>query len=206
MILEAVIWTTIALAAPPITGLAMQRWGIHPTERLQPVVSLGERFRSLGIPYLALITGAITARDAGLSGQTWAEWLRGALECAAVLAIVWIAVELRRWAPSFPDPGPTVMDESRWALYRATGSLLADPGWPGPLIGLGVGVIEWAVVHRLWVQRDQMGAESWSSLVRLCASTILFLLTRNLWLIVLTQVGLNLMIRRRVHEADGDKG
>lgn len=205
MIVEAIIWTTAALVAPDIIGLVRAGWGGGSGERLQTVVSFGRWFRSLGIPYLALLSGAVAARDVGLSGQTGAEWLRGAFECAGVLGLTWIVIGYRRTALSYSPPVRAAMDEGRWALYRGTGSLLADPLWAGPLIGLAVGLIEWAVKHHAWVQPSHLKVDAWSSLARVCGSTALFLLTRNLWLIVVTQAGLSLIIGGAAREPNRDQ-
>jgi len=194
MIVEAAIWTATALAAPEVLRFVWGRWGGAAGDRLQPVLSFGRWFHALGIPYLALITGAVAAPDVGLSGQSGTEWLRGAGICAAVLGLAWVAARRRRVAYPYPGPGLAAIDEPRWALYRGTGSLLADPRWAGPFIGLGIGVIEWALRHPPRVRGFRPSAEAWPSLARLFGSTVLFFLTRNLWLMVLTQAGLSLVL------------
>jgi hypothetical protein len=205
MIVEAILWTATALVGPEIFGLAWDHWSDRIDERFLPLASLGRWLRSLGIPYLAVITGAVAARDVGLSGQTDADWLRGGLVCAGVLGIAWVVVGSRRLALAYSEPVPAAMDEPRWALYRGTGSLLANPIWAGPLIGLGFGLVEWALQHRLWAERTQLRPDVWSSLGRVCGSTVLFFLTRDLWLIVLTQAGLSLILGGRFGDPIGDQ-
>lgn len=205
MIIEAILWTVTALVSPEVFGLAWDRWGDRLDARWLPLASFGRWFRSLGIPYLAVITGAVTARDVGLAGQTAPDWLRGGLVCAGVLGIAWVFVGSRRLNLPYPEPATSAMDEARWALYRGTGSLLADPIWVGPLIGLGVGLVEWGLHHRVWVELAPLKPDVWSELGRVCGSTILFLLTRNLWLIVLTQVGLSLIFGGRPRDPIGDQ-
>lgn len=205
MTVEAILWTVAALVGPEIFGSIWDRWGDRIEERLLPLASFGRWFRDLGIPYLAVITGAVAARDVGLSGQTAADWLRGGLACAGVLGVAWVVVGSRRLPPPYAGPVPAVMDEPRWALYRGTGSLLADPIWVGPLIGLGVGLVEWALQHRVWAQRPQLKPDVWSGVGRVCGSTALFFLTRNLWLIVLTQAGLSLIFGGRLRDPIGDQ-
>lgn len=194
MIVEAALWTGTALAAPELLRFVWGRWGGPVGGRLQALLSFGRWFRSLGIPYLALITGAVAPGDVGLSGHSGAEWLRGVVGCAAVLGVAWAAARRRRVALPYPMPVSAALDEPRWALYRGTGGLLADPRWVGPLIGLGLGVMEWTLWQRPWVQGARPQAEAWARLARVCGSSALFLLTRNLWLIVLTQVGLSFIL------------
>jgi ribosomal protein S10 len=205
MIFEAILWTLTTLVAPEVFGSVWGRWEDRLDQRLLPLVSFGRMFRSLGIPYLAVITGAVAARDVGLSGQTGSDWLRGGLVCAGVLGIAWVVVGSRQLGLPYSGPVPAATDEPRWALYRGTGSLLADPVWVGPLIGLGLGLIEWALKQRVGAERVQPYPDARSSLGRVCGSTILFFLTHYLWLIVFTQIGLSLIFGGRLHAPHGDQ-
>jgi hypothetical protein len=205
MVVEAFLWTTIALLGPDVIRLIGDRWGIRIGDRLQAGLSVGRWIYNLGVPYLALITGAVAARDVGLTGLDGVEWLRGAIECAGALGVVWVVAGWRRPVLPYARPDRAAMDEPRWALYRGAGSLLADPLLAGPLIGLCIGLIEWGLKHRPWVQEAWAKADAWASLVRVCVSTALFLLTRNLWLIVLTQVGLSVILTRGVRDSIGDE-
>lgn len=198
MIVEAVLWTVAALIGPDLVSLVLGRWRRIAGE---PLVSFGGWIRSLGIPYLALISGGVAARDIGLSGHSAVGWLQGALVCAGVLALARVAAGWRRSALPYARPGEAALDEPRWALYRGTGSLLAGPRWAGPLVGLGIGVIEWTLSHRPWVQGVRLQASAWAHLARVCGSTALFLLTRNLWLVGITQIGLSWILSSAGREA-----
>jgi hypothetical protein len=204
MIVEAISWSVVALVGPEILGRLWDRLRDRIDDHLLPPAFFGRWFRSLGIPYLAVITGAVAARDIGLSGQTAADWLRGGLLCAGVLGVAWVIVGPRRLSLSHTGPVAAALDEPRWALYRGTGSLLADPVWIGPLLGLGLGLAEWLLQHRPWVERARLKPDAWSELGRVCGSTVLYLLTRNLWLIVLTQAGLSLIFGGRLHDPMGE--
>ncbi len=206
MIAEALLWTGIALAAPLVVGFFRGRLASRLGDWSQPGASVGRWIYSLGIPYVALITGAVAARDVGLSGRTGVEWLRGAIVCAAALGAAWVAVGWRRVELPYARPGQAAMDEPRWALYRGTASLLADPRWSGPLIGLGIGLLEWVLRHRPRASRTWPVPAEWTDLARVCGSTALFLLTRNLWLIVLTQAGLSLILTRTGQTTSEDAG
>jgi hypothetical protein len=196
MIAEALIWTGIALAAPLVVDRAWDWLSSRLGHWSQPVADAGRWVYHLGIPYIALITGAVAARDMGVTGMTGVEWLRGGIVCAGVIGVAWIALGLRRVELSYAGWGQAAMDEPRWALYRGAASLWADPLWAGPLLGLGVGLLEWILWLQPWAQRARPAPAEWTNLVRVCGSTLLFLLTRNLWLIVLTQACLSLLLSR----------
>jgi hypothetical protein len=204
MIVEALLWTGIALFGPAIVGFFWGRLASCLGDGSLPGASMARWIHSLGIPYVALITGAVSVRDVGLSGIAGIEWLRGAIVCAGALGVAWVATGWRRVELPYARPGRAAEDEPRWALYRGTASLLADPRWAGPLIGLGIGLLDWFLRIRPWAQRAWPMPAEWSDLVRVCGSTALFLFTRNLWLIVLTQAGLSLVFTRTVQSSSED--
>ena len=186
----------MVLVGPAVIRHAWSRWDGRVDDRLRPVVSLGRWLHSLGLPYLALITGAVAARDCGVSGRTATEWLAGAAACVAALGLAWLALHLRPLRSAYPGPLQAATDEPRWALYRGTGSLLAGSQWGGPLIGLILGSVEFILTRHLWTAPAWSQAEVWIELARLAGSTVLFLFTRNLWLLILTQVGLSMIVAR----------
>ena len=196
MLVEAIVWTGLVLVGPSVLRPVWSRWDARVDDRLRPALSLGRWFHSLGLPYLALITGAVAARDCGVSGRTAAEWLTGAAACAAGLGLAWVVLRLHPLGGAYPGPVQAATDEPRWALYRGTGSLLADPQWGGPLIGLMLGAVEWILTRRLWTLPAWSQAGVWIDFARLAGSTVLFLVTRNLWLLILTQAGLSMIVTR----------
>jgi hypothetical protein len=196
MIAEALLWTGVALFAPVVVRFFWGRLEGRLGDWSLPSASIGRWIYCLGIPYVALITGAVAARDVGLSGLTGVEWLRSTIVCFGVLSVAWVAIGWRRVEWPYARPEQAAMDEPRWALYRGTASLLVDPGWAGPLIGLCIGLLEWFLRRRLLAQAAWPTSVEWTDLARVCGSTALFLLTHNLWLIILTQVGLSLIFTR----------
>jgi hypothetical protein len=129
---------------------------------------------SIGLPYLALLLGWISARDYGLTGQTLLEWLLG-IVLAAVLGALLGRVsarlaETRGWSD--------VRAETRWTLYRAA----AGP-WTGNLpAAVGVGLAA-AAGEYLWRKRPAgeplFPMQGIVFLVRAGGSGLLFLLAHN---------------------------
>lgn len=204
MIAEALLWTGLAVAAPAVAGLFSAQLTTRLADRSPSAATVGRWICSLGIPYVALITGAVSVRDVGLTGMTGAEWLRGAIVCIAALGAAWIMSGWRRFAWAYARPEQAAMDEPRWALFRGTASQVVDPGLAGPLMGLGIGLLEWFIHMQPWAGRRRPMPVEWTDLARVCLSTALFLLTRNLWLIVPTQVGVSLILTNPSQAATED--
>ena len=157
--------------------------------------------------YLALITGAIPARFFGLTGHSPLAWFGGAIVCGALVGLAALAP----WPEGdWPTPTHGVLDEPRWALYRAAGVLWVPRPELGLLIGLGLGLIEWAICFKPWMGplketlRSRRTAEvdvgwspgTWETVARVAGSSLLFASTRNFWLTALSQAVLLGMVRR----------
>lgn len=157
--------------------------------------------------YLALISGAIPARFFGLTGHSPLAWFGGAIICGALIGLA----ALIRWPEgAWPSPTRGVLDEPRWALYRAAGVLWIPRPELGLLIGLALALLEWAIWLRPWkgplkeTLREWRTAEvdaqwppgTWETLARMAGSSLLFTTTRNFWLTALSQAVLLGMVRR----------
>jgi hypothetical protein len=59
-----------------------------------------------------------------------------------------------------------------------------------------LGTAEWILTRRPWTLPAWSQAGVWIDLARLAGSTVLFLVTRNLWLLILTQAGLSMIVTR----------
>jgi hypothetical protein len=186
MIWESVAWVVVALAAVPLMTLieapVKARWpSAWPALR-----GLAPWLIGLGPAYLALISGAVLGRSFGLYGRGGAAgWLVSTLFCAGLAAGTW---GLRRHLAnpaSEQDLISVVMDEPRWALYRAAGVVWL--GTWGLLFGLGVGMIEWVLRTRPWLAEIQQDRGTWLVLIRLGVSSLIFALTGNFWLTWTTQ-------------------
>jgi hypothetical protein len=177
----------VAQAAPVAAALAWPRL----SSRLGSWADLVTRFapwaHGLGPAYLALLRGAIRARDAGLAGFTPLDWAAGILAC---VIWAWLAASKSPEAASWPEPGRGVLDEPRWTLYRAAGNRWLGQAQAGWLVGLGLGLVEWGLAARL------RGRPDWQTLARVASSAVVFALTRNFWLTVLAQAGWLALLRR----------
>jgi len=208
--LEALFWVGLAVLSP---ALIRPAW--------PPMVSLlklSESTQDLShrlapwlwgiVPaYLALITGVIPARLFGLTGHSPLAWFGGAIICGALVGLA----ALVRWPDgSWPTPTRGVLDEPRWALYRAAGVLWLPRPEAGLLIGLALGLLEWAITFKVWkgplltslqtwrtAELDSSWpAGTWETVIRIAGSSLVFALTRNFWLTALTQAVLLGMVRR----------
>lgn len=153
--------------------------------------------------YGAWVTGAIVARDAGLRGVDSLRWLVGLALCSLLLgALRWISRRpsvgegLRRWFVGEADWWPLV-DEPRWAFYRAVAAVFLPVAAASQLLGLGFGAGEWLLRHGRPTAATPAG--DWAVLVRLAASTGLYALTGNLWLVVATMAAARAMLLRGWH-------
>jgi hypothetical protein len=173
--------------------LALTAWILPPAIRLlqQPILSeVGRRaswlpglapwLHSIAPPYLGLVLGWISGRDAGLSGQTPAEWILGA--AAAIL----LGLPLGRLSVRFGSPRgwKDVRDEARWSLYRAA-------VWPlAGILPLAVAAA-FAAACAEFVWGRKFGGEKVFDeagglfLVHALCSAALFLLAHNIFLAML---------------------
>lgn len=202
---EAAFWVGVALLSPIAAEVIWPRLSI----RLGEQAEIAERFAPWAwglIPaYLALITGAVPARDLGLTGHSPFAWFGGALICGALIGIA----ALLRWPKGdWPEPTRGVLDEPRWALYRGAGLLwIAGPA-PGLLIGLGLSLLEWGIRFQPWKTRRgrdprrwQAPPGTWETLLRMASSASIYTLTRNFWLTAIFQAALLSVIRRDIRES-----
>ncbi len=94
-----------------------------------------------------------------------------------------------------------VLDEPRWALYRAAG-LIWLGGW-GLLVGFALGVLEWSLRTRPWLAENRSDSTTWLILVRLAISSLLFALTGNFWLTSFSQTAGWFVLSLKEARSDG---
>lgn len=184
---ESAGWVALAVLAPAAIQLLWRRLRVP---AWQPYLdSLAPWLYGIGPAYLALITGAVRARHFGLAGRPALVWAAGLVFCSA-----WLLVSARWLKPAgrWPKPARGVLDEPRWALYRA-----AAAGWIGSpplgaLLGLGLAAGELGLG---WVARPGQKALPWEALARAASSSVLFVLTGNFWLTLVAQ-GMALFLLR----------
>lgn len=197
MVWEAGFWAAVGVASPWLVEWYRLEARVAASKRLSLLLALAPWLYGLGPPYLALITGAITARGTGLYGQGgWPGWLAGILLSALVFVI---SLALRRRSNgAWPMPTPVrgALDEPRWAMYRSIGWLWSGTYAWGLLIGLGWALLEWASRSQPWrpgaIERPAAGV----LLGRVAMSSLLFSLTGNLWLTLATQAALLVAVDR----------
>lgn len=183
------LWVALALVGPaaveilwPALRRQASRWAPY-------LRSFAPWLHGVGPAYLALITGAIGARHFGLTGQPALTWAGGSLFCAG-----WLVISSRLLRPEgrWPKPARGVLDEPRWALYRAAGAAWIASAPLGVLIGLGLAAAELAL---RWGAGLGQRPLPWEALARVASSSVLFAVTGNFWLTLVTQ-GLALFLLR----------
>ncbi len=200
---EALLWTALAVLSPSLSGAIWLRIEGRIGEWAESLRALGPWVHGVAPAYLALITGAILSRDAGLRGHDPAAWIGGAFICALILAAVGIARRHRSPLAVWPDPLQAMADEPRWTLYRAAGALWTWSHALGTAVGLGLSLIEWALAYRPWRFDPARRLAAGAVLARMASSTLFFALTRNFWLTALSQYLLMTLLRRKPGEGAG---
>ncbi len=197
MIWEGLLWAALALAGRPVAQRYWPRLTQRAGEWVSWLAGLALWADGLLIPYLALISGSILGRDLGLYGQGAGLWLAGALACG--LALGALALVLRRWplAIRLTTHLELILDEPRWALYRAAIAQAAASFPAGIIGGFLLASLEWALRRRPWAAKQRGELPLWEPLLRAALSAALFAATRNLWLTAATQAAVALLIGRR---------
>lgn len=163
----------------------------------------------IGLPYAALLTGSLAPIDLGLTGAGgallgWdvAAWLRGLSTTLTIGIIVVLPIGLASWqiarailrgaALGVDDRsvGAVLVEalyaEIHWALYRTAPLILLENAYAAALIGMMLVGVEWSVeLIRNGVSRAPEDRQRWLRRILLLAvSATLFVLTRNLWLLI----------------------
>ena len=162
----------------------------------------------IGIPYAALLRGVVLPR---LMGLTHLDWVKGIGLGAAfgwgallLLALIWwwyaralAALPLsarERWATRVGDDSTdgwillreAIYLETHWAFYRSAAILLLDNHYAGVFVGFLLVTLEWSI-NPAWRTDLSLPGRSANILLRwgmAFVTAIIFLLIRNLWLLV----------------------
>ncbi|MEX0788160.1 MAG: hypothetical protein WD040_05115 [Anaerolineales bacterium] len=187
--IEAGLWCAAALLSAPAARWVTRRW-----PWLLKAAPLAPWVYGLGPPFAALMRGAVQPREFGLEGFRPQDWLTGALIASAVVAGAALALRTRPTGWERLDPVDAVLDEARWGLYRAAGVAWTAAVLPGATIGLALSLVEAYLRSgtrsrpRIWATSEPL------ALLRPAGSTLLFILTGNVWLTALAQAGLILAL------------
>jgi hypothetical protein len=168
----------------------------------------------IGLPYAALFTGSLAPIDLVLTGAGgavlgWdvAAWLRGLSTTLTLGVIVVLPIGLASWQMSRAGHRAALGTDDRavgavlieglyaeihWAFYRAAPLILLENVYTAALIGMVLVGVEWSVdLIRNGLSRAPEDRQRWLRRVLLLAvSATLFVLTRNLWLLI----GLHLVL------------
>jgi len=168
----------------------------------------------VGLPFLALIKGAMSPRLLGLSDLDWIGGIGAGvpLGLGAFLLLVWgwshylrslrrRKVERPRLAEvhilSQPWGWPLILLEiiyleAHWAFYRSGPLTVLGDYW-GVFAGLGIVFIEWATNPKLrrTLDTERRGEILWNGSLALVIALI-FLFTHNLWLCAIIHLGLEM--------------
>lgn len=191
MVWETGFWAAVGVAGPWLVDWYRVEARVRSTARLAFLIGLAPWIYGLGPPYLALITGAIYPMETGIYGTGGVPgWLGGLLVCALVLVAAMVLRRRVSWAWPLPAPAAGALDEPRWAMYRSIGWLWTGGYAWGLFIGLGLALLEWASRSQPWRPKALERPATGVLLGRIALSSLLFGLTGNLWLTLVTQVGL----------------
>ncbi len=209
-----VVWTLISMTLAVLTMLFVSPAllaRLHATLAGRIAVPVLRLLYFIGLPYLALLMGSLAPIDLGLAGSGsgflgWeaAAWLHGLSITLMVGLLVGLPVGLangqiaRRGVPVSADDrsaGAVLLEglyaEVHWAFYRAAPLILLGDAYAAAVIGLLLVGVEWSVelIHSglgdrpHWLRR----------VLLLAASATLFVLTRNLWLLLVLHFALELI-------------
>lgn len=185
----ATVWVALAILSPALTHLIWPRLRSR-LQHWEPYLrSFAPWLHGVGPAYLALITGAIRARDFGLAAQEPLAWAADLMAGG-----IWIAATARYLQPAgkWPKPARGVLDEPRWALYRAVGALWVGSRPLGTLIGLVLALAESGLEA---IPGPGGWSPAWEALARAASSALIFAITGSFWLTLVTQ-GITLYLLR----------
>ena len=198
--MQLALWVALTLAAP-LAGRDLRR---RLAGRLQPwageIAFWSNAVYGVLPLYGAWVTGAVIGRDCGISGFALAEWISGIVICGLLLVLLAASLRLtsvKRLVRAWTNPDGSwlsLFDEPRWAFYRGAGAAVFADAAAAQLIGLGLGVVEWAIRGGRPTRGTPL--QVWSGLARLGVSAGVFALTHNLGLILLTQAAAQALLLR----------
>jgi hypothetical protein len=188
---EAALWSLALIISPFVASWAWPRVQKSFGDWQEPLEAVAPWVHSLLLPYLALLTGSIIGRDAGLYGHSTAGWVSGAIACG--LGLVAAALFLRKRPVKLPwshTLSATLREETRWALYRASAALWVTSFPASIAIGTALALVETMVRVLQEEKTNRFAPANGASLLRALFSGLIFGLTRNFWLTAATQTAI----------------
>lgn len=191
---EAALWSLALIISPTVASWAWPRLQESFGDWREPLEAAAPWVHSLLLPYLALLTGSIIGRDAGLYGHSPAGWVSGVVACG--LGLVAAALFLRQRPVKLPwthTLSETIREETRWALYRASAALWVSSFPVSVAIGTALALAETAIRVLQEEKTNRFTLANGASLLRALFSGLLFGLTRNFWLTAATQTAIGVL-------------
>lgn len=188
---EAALWSLALIISPIAATWAWPRVQESFGDWREPLEAAAPWVHSLLLPYLALLTGSIIGRDAGLYGHSTASWVSGTAACGLGLAAA--ALFLRKRPVKIPwshTLSETLREETRWALYRASAALWVTSFPASVAIGTALALAETVVRVLQEEEENRFTLANGASLLRALFSGLLFGLTRSFWLTAATQMAI----------------
>ncbi|MCK5054713.1 MAG: hypothetical protein KAR65_10555 [Anaerolineales bacterium] len=188
---EAVFWSLALIISPIVASQVWPRMQDRFGDWREPLEVAAPWLHSLLLPYLALLTGSIIGRDAGLYGHSLSGWASGAIACGLGFAAAAFVLRTRPtklpWSHTLSE---ALREEPRWAMYRASAALWVTPFPLSVAIGTALAFTETAV----WVLQEEktrrLTLANGARILRALFSGLLFGLTRNFWLTAATQAAI----------------
>ncbi len=211
-----VVWTLVSMTLAVLVILFVSpalRARLHASLGERLAVQLLRLLYFIGLPYAALFTGSLAPIDLGLTGMGgtlfgWdvAIWLRGLNTTFTIGIIVVLPIGLASWQIARSSHGAALGADDRsvgavlvealyaeihWAFYRTAPLILLENAYAAALVGLGLVGVEWSVelIRNGLSRAPEDRQRGLRRFLLLALSATLFVLTRNLWLLI----GLHLM-------------
>jgi hypothetical protein len=189
--IESGLWILLSLLAQPMAKLLWPKVREKAGDWGEAVEAAGPWLLAISPMYLSLMTGAVLGGRLGLYGFGLERSLLGALAGGVIMVGLFLLRRYRtNWvdSPTPPDFQNALQDELRWAFYRGAAGSWLSPAWLGSLAGLGLAAVEWLLAIQAWKSTTWRAPDQWMSLVRAGVSTGLFVLSGNLWLVIVIQM------------------
>lgn len=181
MIWEATAWSAVGILAPILADRYWPALRSRLPSGAEVLEAIWPWLYGVGPPYLALISGAVVARDLGLRVDGFLDLAFDLLLAALLVLAILVVWERLPGDLESETRWRDLLDEPRWTLYRASAGLWIGFGALALGIGMALTLVEWAVRYRSWDARRRADPETCMALLRIASSTLLFALTRNLW-------------------------
>lgn len=191
------LWCALTLSWPVFQSLGSDLVQGAAWPRRMERLHLSTWIGSVGLPYLALLSGAVSVRDYGLVLAGVSSWIPRVL----VSLLLGLALALALFSMHFPggESSLQILEEPRWALYRALAW-----AWGGSLGLALVAAVAAAVLERILervIRGGRLRATSHDRgwLCRVIYSNLVFGLTFSFWMVLLGRVGSEILQRAVVY-------